>query len=176
MAVRGTAGDSGRWELSHRWLTGQIDRATHRTILAWQATPDFKFGVEWNPLVGEAGVVANWRIVRETVRRPAIIAGTSSDRIGTPSGQAWFVTASKGFEITPQVGIAPYVGMSWSGAEDRMLYPFGINTSVGDRSSIMFLYDGVHSHLTASRALGRWVVTGLLVEMSDPGLAVGVRF
>lgn len=176
MAVRGTAGETARWELSHRWLSRQIDRATHRTILAWHATPDLKVGIEWNPLADEVGVVANWRLSRETERRPAIIAGTSSDRIGTPSGQSYFVTASKAFVITPRYGVAPYAGLSWSGAEDRMLYPFGVNASIGETSSAMFLYDGVHSHLSVSRAIGRWVVTGLLVEMSDPGVAVGLRF
>ena len=176
MAVRGTAGESGRWELSHRWLSGQIDRATHRTIVAFHATADLKVGVEWNPLADEVGVVANWRLLRETEHRPAIIAGTSSDRIGTPSGQAWFVTASKGFALTPRYSVAPYAGLSWSGSEDRMLYPFGANVAIGDRTSAMYIYDGVHSHISASRGFGRWVATALLVRMKDPGVALGVRF
>ena len=50
MAVRGTATDHAKWELSpDRYLTGQIDRATHRSILMHQLRPNLKLGVEWIP-------------------------------------------------------------------------------------------------------------------------------
>ena len=65
MAVRGTALDNGEWEMSHRYLSGQIDRATNRTIVMHQLRPSLKLGVEWNPGVDEVGFVANWRTLSE---------------------------------------------------------------------------------------------------------------
>ncbi|HEX2061627.1 MAG TPA: hypothetical protein VHK90_12880, partial [Thermoanaerobaculia bacterium] len=76
MAVRGIA-DAAKWELSHRWLSGQIERATHRTILMHQLRPNLKAGVEWNPGANEVGFVANWRALSESAHRPAVIFGTS---------------------------------------------------------------------------------------------------
>src|SRR6188472_186268 len=95
MAVRGTANDNAKWELSHRYLSGQIPRATHRTIFMRQLLPNLKAGIEWNAQADEVGIVANWRAVAETTTRPAIMFGTSSDRIGTPEGQSYFVTVSE---------------------------------------------------------------------------------
>ncbi|HEX9986431.1 MAG TPA: hypothetical protein VGF69_24445 [Thermoanaerobaculia bacterium] len=170
MAVRGTADDT-KWELSHRYVAGVVPRATHRTIVMHQWTPDLKAGIEWNPRVDEAGLVANWRILRETATRPALIAGTSSDRIGTPEGQSYFVTVSKGFGR-----IAPYAGASWSTYEDRLLIPFGLNVGLGDRASAMLINDGVHTHLSATVAWQRFAVTLLAVERKHFGITVGTRF
>src|SRR5687767_6354191 len=108
MAVRGTAFDDAKWEVSHRYLTGQIERATHRTVLMHQLRPALKLGVEWNPRADEVGFVANWRALAETARRPAVIFGTSSDRIGTPGGQSYYVTVSKSLHETTRLPIAPY--------------------------------------------------------------------
>ena len=77
MAVRGTASDNAKWEVSQRYLTGQIDRATHRTIVMHQLRPNLKLGAEWNPGAGEVGFVANWRAVPEAKVRPAVMFGTT---------------------------------------------------------------------------------------------------
>src|SRR5687768_2587616 len=176
MAVRGTASDNAKWELSHRYLTGQIDRATHRSILMHQLRPNLKLGVEWNPGVNEAGFVANWRAVSETQRRPAVIFGTSSDRIGTPEGQSYYVTVSKSLHDLTGLPIAPYAGASYSTFENRMLYPLGVNVAVGSHWSAMLINDGVHTHLSATWAWNRFAVTLLAVERKDVGVTIGARF
>lgn len=176
MAVRGTADDNTRWELSHRYLTGQIPRATHRTILTRQISRDLKVGIEWNVRADEVGVVANWRALPETRRRPAVIFGTSSDRIGTPEGQAYFVTVSKSLHKELGLPIAPYVGASYSEYEERVIYPFGVNVMLGENWSGMISNDGVHTHLSASRGFERFVVTLLAVRLEDPGITIGMRF
>jgi hypothetical protein len=175
MAVRGTA-DNARWELSHRWLSGQIPRATHRTVVTRQLHRDVKAGVEWNSRAHEVGFVANWRIRSETPRGPAVILGTSSDRIGTPHGQAYFVTVSKSLHHQLRIPVAPYVGASYSSYEKRMLYPFGVNVAIGERWSAMLLNDGVHTHVTATRSWRRLAVTLLAVERKDFGISIGTRF
>jgi hypothetical protein len=176
MAVRGTAFDNAKWELSHRYLTGQIDRATHRTILMHQLRPQLKLGVEWNPRVRELGFVANWRAVSESQRRPAVIFGTSSDRIGTPEGQSYYVTVSKSLHDLTRLPVAPYVGASYSSYENRMLYPFGVNVALGQRWSAMLINDGVHTHVSATYAWNRFAATLLAVERKDLGITIGARF
>lgn len=175
MAVRGTAEET-RWELSHRYVTGQIDRATHRTIVTRQVLPDLKIGLEWNARASELGVVANWRMVSETHDRPAVVLGTSSDRIGTPDGQAYFVTVSKSLHDLLGWPIAPYVGASYGEYEDRVVYPFGVNVGIAEDWSAMLSNDGVHTHFSLSWIVDRFVVTALAVRLEDPGLTVGVRF
>lgn len=170
MAVRGTA-DATKWEVSHRWIGGQIDRATHRTIVMHQLRPELKAGIEWNPSADEVGLVANWRAVSESARRPAVIFGTSSDRIGTPEGQSYYVTVSKGFRR-----VAPYAGASYSTYENRMLYPFGVNVAIADRWSAMLINDGVHTHLSTTYAWNRYALTVLAVERKDLGITFGARF
>lgn len=176
MAVRGTATDDAKWELSHRYLTGQIDRATHRSILMHQLRPNLKLGVEWNPGVDEVGLVANWRAIPEAQRRPAVIFGTSSDRIGTPEGQSYYVIVSKSLHHELRLPVAPYVSVSYSTHENRMLVPFGVNVAIGSHGSAMLMNDGVHTHLSATYAWNRFAVTLLAVERKDIGVTLGARF
>ena len=176
MAVRGTASGDAKWEVSHRYLTGQIERATHRTIVMHQLRPSLKVGVEWNPRVDEVGFVANWRAVSESQRRPAIIFGTSSDRIGTAEGQSYYVTVSKSLHERTGLPVAPYIGASYSTFENRVLVPFGVNVAIGSQWSTMLLNDGVHTHVSATYAWNRFAVTLLAVERKDLGVTIGTRF
>ena len=176
MAVRGTAAENAKWEVSHRYLSGQIARATHRTIVMHQLLPSLKLGVEWNPGADEIGFVANWRALPETQRRPAVIFGTSSDRIGTAEGQSYYVTVSKSLHDLTGLPLAPYAGASYSTFENRMLYPFGVNVALGPRWSAMLINDGVHTHLSATYGWNRFAVTLLAVERKDPGITIGARF
>ena len=148
-----------------------IDRAAHRTVLMVRVTRDVKAGLEWNARANELGLVANWRALGETETRPAVIFGTSSDRIGTPSGQSYYATLSKGFGR-----IAPYAGASYSGYESRVLFPFGVNVHVGGPVSAMLINDGVHTHLSATVAHRNLSMTVLLVEREKVGVTLGMTF
>lgn len=139
-------------------------------------TPALKAGVEWNPRADELGFVANWRLAGETRNRPAVIIGTSSDRIGTPEGQSYYVTLSKSLHGETGLPIAPYVGASYSAYENRVIYPFGVNVALGSRWSAMILNDGVHTHLSATYAWDRFAATLLAVERKDVGVSIGARF
>ena len=148
-----------------------IDRATHRTVLMYRITRDVKAGLEWNAKADELGLVANWRALGETKTRPAVIFGTSSDRIGTPSGQSYYVTLSKGFGR-----IAPYAGASYSGYEERVIFPFGVNVHLGGPLSAMLINDGVNTHLSATYGHRNLSLTLLLVEREKLGLTLGMTF
>ena len=156
-----------------------IDRATHRTVLMHRFGRDFKAGVEWNAQASEVGVVANWRAVGETEKRPALIFGTSSDRIGTPSGQAYYATISKSISsfLEPYgLALAPYAGLSWSGYEERFVVPFGLNVGLPGGWSAMLIHDGVHTHLSDTYARRNLSVTLLAVERQHVGVTVGTAF
>jgi hypothetical protein len=150
-----------------------IDRATHRTIVMHRLTPSLKAGLEWNARANEIGIVANWRALAETERRPALIFGTSSDRIGTPSGQSYYATLSKSLHPIP---VAPYVGISYSGHADAFVFPFGVNVALPRGFSAMLINDGVHTHLSATYARPRFSVTVLAVERRHAGITIGTTF
>ena len=59
------------------------------------------------------GLLVNWRAVEETASRPMLMLGTSSDRIGTPSGRAYYATLAKDLERHVGLPVAPYVGAAW---------------------------------------------------------------
>jgi hypothetical protein len=152
-------------------VEGVIDRATHRTVLTYRFAPDLKAGVEINAKANEVGVVANWRLLRETQTRPAVVLGTSSDRIGTPSGQAYFVTVSKAFGR-----VAPYAGISYGEHDEEIVFPFGINVALREGWSAMLIHDGVHTHLSTTYARARWSLTLLAVERKHAGVTIGTTF
>lgn len=130
-----------------------------------------KAGVELNAAADEVGIVANWRAVAEAKRRPAVILGTSSDRIGTPAGQSYFVTVSKSLGR-----LAPYAGLSYSGHDDRLRIPFGVNAAISSNWSAMVMNDGIHTHLSATYGWKRYSLTILAVERKELGLTFGVAF
>lgn len=120
--------------------------------------------------------LANLRLVSETARRPAVIVGTSSDRIGTPTGQSFYVTLSKDLEREIGLPVAPYVGAAYGTYEDELRAIGGINVHLARGLSSLVIFDGVHVHPTMTYAWGRFGVSLLLVRARDPGVSVNVRF
>ena len=84
-----------RWTAGIRLLTNQIPRAAVRMTLTYRVHPRLQLGLEYNPRAHEVAPLANLLVLTETKRRPALMLGTSSDRIGTPSGQSFYATFSK---------------------------------------------------------------------------------
>src|SRR5687767_11141815 len=141
-----------------------------------QVTRNFRLGLEYNAGVKEIGLVANWRAVAETRTRPALIFGTSSDRIGTPDGQSYYATLSKSLHHVIGLPVSPYVGISYSGYENRFLYPYGVNAALGRHWSAMYLHDGVASHFSATYSWKRYGITLLAVRKRDPGINFSTSF
>lgn len=155
-------------------IPGQIPRAQWRNTLMYRVNPDLQVGVEYNPLAptGNVGPLLNWRALREGPNLPAIILGTSSDRIGTPFGQAYYVTFSK----TVAKGIGLYVGASYSEFEKRVLIPFGASFQIDEHWSSILAYDGVNFHPTVSYSWDRYGVTLILANSRYPGFNFSVGF
>lgn len=172
--VRGAASISqNRWTYTTRVIPGiDVERAQWRNTLVYRATEDFQFGVEYNPLAQDVGPLVNWRLVRETDHLPAVIIGTSSDRIGTPSGRAYYVTFSK--EVADGLGV--YVGAMYGEYEQKVRIPAGVSYRFDDHWSTLFAFDGVNGHPMVTYSWDRYNATFLMVGSKYPGLSLGVGF
>ncbi len=101
-----------------------------------------------------------------------VIVGTSSDRIGTPDGRAYYVTVSK--EVADGLGV--YVGAMYGEFENKIRIPAGVSYRFDDRWSTLVAYDGVNAHPMVTYRWDRYNVTFLMVGSKYPGLSVGVGF
>ncbi len=134
--------------------------------------------MEVNPLASgdKANPVGNWFIQPETEKRPGIVAGFSSDRIGTPSGMAYFVTAQK--QLGGEQGrFAPYVGLSYSEWGREMLVPFGASIALRDNLTLIPMCDGKYGHTTLVWSDGKGRTISLIAAFNQrPGIAFSQNF
>ncbi len=166
-----------RFNLGIRYIPdGVIDRAKWRNTLMYRLSQDLQAGVEYNPLADDVGLLVNWRALRETENRPALSFGTSSDRIGTPYGRAYFATLSK--DLEPRIGlpVSVYGGVLWGSFEDEFVFPFGANFRLGNQWTFTPQYDGHASHGLLTYSWDRYSVSGLLIRWRYPGVAFNIGF
>lgn len=157
-------------------MANQIERASQRTTLTCKLVPRLSAGIEYNPSSDQISALANWLALEERKRRPALIFGTSSDRIGTPFGQSYYATVSKSLKESTGWPVAPYAGAAYGTYDDRLRAIGGANFAFSDRFSAMMIFDGVHLHEMGSYHLGRHTFSLLLVRSHDPGLSYSVSF
>jgi len=139
--------------------------------------PRLSLGVEFNSRADELGPLANWVAVTETRRRPALMFGLSSDRIGTPDGEAYFFTLSKDLEGLTGWPIAPYVGGAYGTFDDEFRAIGGLTARLGRGFATTMIHDGKAFHPTLDyRFLDRHVVSLLWVDTNDLGFAYSVAF
>jgi hypothetical protein len=175
--VSGAAHDTKqRWTFGVRLLANQIPRASVRTTLTYRFHPRFQAGIEYNPRVDEVGVIANLLILTETERRPALMIGTSTDRIGTPSGQSFYATFSKNLRRDTGLPIAPYVGVAFGTYDDRLRPIGGLNVLLSKKFSILVTYNGVNVHPLLNFTHGRQAISLVMVKGRDPGVSYSISF
>jgi hypothetical protein len=165
-----------RWTFGVRVIANQIDRATWRNTLTYRFYPRFTAGIEYNPLAGKVSPLANWLALPETEKRPAFIIGTSSDRIGTPSGQSFYGTLSKSLRRETGLPVAPYVGATYGTYEHRWRPIGGLNVNFTKRLSSTIIFDGVHVHPLLNFTAGRHAFSLIMVRGRDPGVSYSVSF
>ena len=102
--------------------------------------------------------------------------GTSSDRIGTPDGRAYFGTLSKSLKELTGVPLAPYAGLSYGTFDDKLRIIGGLWGSLGKGFSATLIWDGVNLHPTVDYRYGRHTFTLLWVASENPGLAYSIAF
>jgi hypothetical protein len=168
--------DANKWTYGVRVIAHQIDRAAWRNTLTYRLHPRFTAGLEYNPLAGKVSPLANIVAMTETHYRPALILGTSSDRIGTPFGQSFYATFSKNLQHQTGLPIAPYVGVAYGTFEDRFRAIGGLNITVGDHWSSTILFDGVRVHPTANYTHGRHQFGVIFERGRNPGASYSISF
>jgi hypothetical protein len=156
-----------RMTFTVRVIPGILERARWRNNLAWAWKNNFTIGLEYNPLAQDVHPTANWRLLDETKTRPALMIGTSSDRIGTPHGTATYLTVAK--SLKPQTGlpVAPYAGVSYSSYDDRFYFIGGASIQLSSKVNLMAMYDGVSTHGALSYTTGRHTFSLLAVDLED---------
>lgn len=133
-----------------------------------------QIGLEFNPAADEIGPIANWILQPESEKRPMLSLGTSSDRIGTPPGyQTVYLTAAK---TLPDLPLAPYVSVAYSGLEEKLVFPFGANVALHEQWDLLAMNDGRKSHLLLTYKQGAMNVTAMWVWLKRPGISVGWGF
>ena len=185
MSVRGADEDQPERRLlfSARAIDGGIgvDRAKLRTTLVYRFTPWLQAGLEYNPLADDLGPLVNLRALEETETRPALILGTSSDRIGTEEGRAVYATLSKDLEHWTGLPVAPYAGVSWSTdpltPSEEWREIGGLVIRWGARLTTTSLWDGVNLHHVLTTPLPDGTSLGLVIAERDDGAHfLGVTF
>ena len=159
-----------------RVLSNQIDRATWRNTLTYRLHPRLTAGVEYNPLAKKVSPLANFVALTETHKRPALILGTSSDRIGTPTGQSFYATVSKSLKHHTGWPVAPYVGVAYGTFEDRARVIGGLNINFRERWSATILFDGVRVHPLVNYTRGRHQLGVMFERGRNPGVSYSVSF
>ena len=158
-------------------IPGQVDRAVLRTTLIYRWHPRVHVGIEYNPKVGEVHPLLTLIPVTETANRPAVIFGISSDRIGTPDGTSFYLTASKDLTHWTGLPIAPYAGIMYGTHEGRGRFIGGLNVRLTRNLTSLFQFDGVKLHPTLTYTLNdAHSLTFLLIRNKEPGFAYTLSF
>jgi hypothetical protein len=139
--------------------------------------PRIHIGVEYNPKVGEVHPLLTLIPVTETQNRPAIIFGYSSDRIGTPKGDAFYLTASKDLQHWTGLPIAPYFGVVFGTYEHRFRAIGGLNMRLRKNLTSLIQFDGVKVHPTLTYTFNdTHSLTFLLIRGKSPGMTYTFSF
>jgi len=174
--VSGAGNDNYKWTYGVRLIANQIDRAKWRNTLTYRFHPRVTVGIEYNPLATKVSPLANVVAITETDVRPALILGTSSDRIGTPSGQSFYATFSKSLKRLTGLPVAPYVGVAYGTYEDRARIIGGLNITLSDRWSSTILFDGARIHPLLNYTFGRHQLGMILERGRNPGISYSISF
>jgi hypothetical protein len=163
-----------------RLIPGAIPRASLRTTLTYRLHPRLTAGIEVNPRAdvarGRVSPLLNWLALSETEKRPALIIGTSSDRIGTPTGQSFYATLSKNLQRESGLPVAPYAGIAYSTFERRWLALAGLNVRLTRSVSSTISFDGVRVHPLINYTRGMHVFSFILAFANRPGFSYSLTF
>ena len=165
-----------RWTWGLRLLSNQIPRASVRTTLTYSFHPRLSAGIEYNPRAHEVAPLVNLLVLTETASRPALMIGTSTDRIGTPSGQSFYVTVSKNLRERTGLPIAPYAGAAYGTYDDRLRPIGGLSIFLGKGFSLLATYNGVQVHPLLIYSRGPHALSLVMVKGREPGMSYSVTF
>ena len=148
-----------------------------RATFVYRLHPRVHVGLEYNPRVGEVHPLLTLIPVTETVNRPAVIIGISSDRIGTPRGTSFYVTTSKDLQHWTGLPIAPYAGVVYGTYEGKLRPIGGLNIRLPKRFTSLIQFDGVKLHPSLTHSFNdTHSLTFLLIRNKQPGVTYTFSF
>ncbi|HVQ56475.1 MAG TPA: hypothetical protein VMS29_06935, partial [Pyrinomonadaceae bacterium] len=113
----------------------------------------------------------------ETLNRPAVIFGISSDRIGTPRGTSVYLTASKDLQHWTGLPIAPYGGIVYSSYDHKFRAIGGLNIRFHPKVTSLIQFDGVKVHPGITYSFNdTHALTFLMIRGKDPGMTYTFSF
>ncbi|MDZ4775058.1 MAG: hypothetical protein SGI72_18215 [Planctomycetota bacterium] len=147
-----------------------------RTTLTYRVLPTLTAGLEYNPIANDIGPIANWLALPEQHGWPALIVGTSSDRIGTSHGRSFYGTFSKDLEEWTGLPIAPYVGAAFGTFDDELNEIAGLSVRWSESVSTTSLWDGHNLHHIVETYVGDRHTFGLVIANLDGHYDLGVSY
>lgn len=144
--------------------------------MAYRILPTLTAGLEYNPIANDLGPIANWLALPEKDGWPALIVGTSSDRIGTSHGRSFYATFSKDLEEWTGLPIAPYFGGSFGTFDDELVAIGGLSIRWGERVGTTSLWDGHNLHHIIETYVGDRHTFGLVIANLDGDYDLGVSY
>ena len=175
MGGRSLMGGDHGLSFSFRWIPEKPDNGQIFTSVSYAFLPDFEAGVDYRPLVDEVFPNANWRVLPEGTRIPALILGTSNDDFGDENSQSVYASLSKHVGHYFGIGASPYVGATWI-VDLEEVRPLGGLHLRYKALSTLFMYSGKDPHLTVSAGRRGFVLNFILFDLELPGLGCGLRF
>lgn len=151
-----------------------LDRPRWRFTANYRIHQLLQLGVEFNPKSEEIGPLFTLFLLTETDIRPALFIGTSSDRIGSPSGkQSYFATVSKHL---PDLRASIYGSLNYSEWDKALNYPVGFGLEIGKGFSIRPMYDGDRGHLLFNYFANQYGLSLILVWFDTMGVSLSAGF
>jgi hypothetical protein len=172
---RSLTGTEYGMSFSFRWIPEKPDNGQIFTSVSYAFLPDFEAGVEYRPLVDEVYPTANWRVLKEGIRTPALILGTSNDDFGSENSQSVFASVSKHVGHYFGIGASPYAGATWIVDLEEVRLLGGLHLRYRALSTL-FMYSGKDPHLTVSASHRGFSLNFILFDLELPGVGCGLRF
>jgi YHS domain-containing protein len=186
---------ANRWTLSYRYVNERNwVAARHRVSLDYALSPRLAVGIEragsdnashkarTNGLLntlrfsdGDTALMprASWFITGDGRNHPSLVLGMASDRLSTPHGQAFFLTAAKSIPNSPLTPFISVKNNTWNG---RTVFPFGANLRLAPGYTFQAIHDGDHTHLLLTKLGKNSTYSLLLAQSKYVGFAWSVGF
>lgn len=187
---------AGRFTASYRFIAIDEVSARHRFTLDYALTPRLTIGLERsgsdsnpNPVPeftdnpgdylrysdGDALILPrfSWFITPEGKNHPSLLIGSASDRLSTPVGQAFFVTASKHI---PNSQFTPFISIKTNSYDGKTVFPFGVNYALPSNYVLQAINDGDYTHLLLTKMMDRAAFSFILARTKYVGFSVNYAF
>jgi|GEM_PF-875055 len=110
-----------RFELDLRLIEGiDSDRSRASVVATYAWDERLTLGFEAAPEDDSFSPLVVYRVFDETRERPALTVGTTTDRIGTPSGRSYWATVGRSFAEAVDFPVSVYAGAAWGEFEDEL--------------------------------------------------------